>query len=131
MNVYERIYKKLSKIVDLSDLKQKQFIKLISPGYMDLNFDFLYEEENGFRIAIAHNYVQNGDTMCDPDMEIRINPKMKTVEAMTYQQDGSPSCFKVVYSEDGKEFNPKNKKELNAFLDKWLSNILNQNYGGS
>jgi len=128
--IYERIYNKLSKIVNLEELKKKMYIKKTSAGMMDLSFDFLYNEtKDSFRIAIAHNYVQNGDLMSDPDMEIRISPASKTAEALTYQQDNL-GVYHQVYQEVEKTIyvNPELKKELNGFLDKWLTTILKSNY---
>ena len=127
--IYERLFNKLCKIINFNELKSKNNLNFKAKGFMDLNVDYICEEDNGnFRIAIAHNYIQNGDLMCDPDMEIRVYPKLKIAEALTFQQDGHPSIYKVVYTEDGKRFNPVAKKKLNNFLNKWLSNILNQNY---
>lgn len=125
--VYETIYNKLNKILNFTELKEMAHIKLKSSDLMDLNFDFLFEDDYSFRIAMAHNYIQNGDVMSDPDMEIRIIPEMKMAEAMTYQQDNL-GIYQIVYSGDGKYVNPEAKKELNTFLNQWLSNILTQNY---
>ncbi len=112
----ERIYNKLNKIVDLSTLKQQQIIKLQCPGCMDLVFEYSYEEENGFQMVMAHFYIQNGDTLADPYMELKIIPEMKLAGAESYQKDGDPTIFNV------------DKKEINTFLDEWLSDIINQNY---
>jgi len=129
-NIYERIYNKLSKIVNLEELKKEMYLKKTSAGMMDLSFDFLLNEnKKSYRIAMAHNYVQNGDLMCDPDMEIRISPATKTAEALTYQQDNL-GVYQQVYQEveNTTYVNPELKKQLNGFLDKWLTTILKSNY---
>lgn len=64
--------------------------------------------------------------MADPDMEIRIYPDLKAVEALTYQQDGL-GIYQVVFPEPGKVY-PKVKKELNIFLNRWLSNLIDQGF---
>ena len=124
--IYERIYKKLSELIDFDKLKQKEYLKYTSKGLIDLHIDFLsFEDNDGFRIAIAHNYRNNGDIVADPDMEIRIFPKSKMAEALTFQQDNL-GIFQKVY-DDGK-VDLSLKKDLNSFLDKWLTNIKLQDY---
>lgn len=85
--IYEKNYAKLTTLLNLEELREKGFLKLKSPELMDLNADFLRKEKNGnIIIALAHDYTQNGDVITDPDMEIRILPKMKMAEALTFQQ---------------------------------------------
>ncbi|MCD4677830.1 MAG: DUF1249 domain-containing protein, partial [Desulfobacula sp.] len=62
----------------------------------------------------------------DPDMEIRIIPKMKMVEALTFQQDNM-GIYQQVYLEDGRYY-PKLKNELNNFLNSWLKNLIEQGF---
>ena len=123
--IYEQIY---SKIDDLTGgienflKKEDGYMELKSKGFMDLNVDRLDED----RIAMAHNYIQNGDVMADPDMEIRIDVKRKVAEALTFQQD-SLGIYQVVYPEPGK-VNSRLKKELNLFLNQWLNNLEKQGF---
>ena len=138
--VYERIYDGLDRILPggiegfCSD--PEGYAKLTAEGYMDLNIDVQNWKEDGqtgtFRISMAHNFVQNGDVMADPDMEIRIHRDMKMAEALTYQLD-SLSIYQTVYTEiDGKTMiNLKRKKELNSFLATWLRNIKAQGHKAS
>lgn len=123
--VYEKIYEKLEKL-EITNLEEYQ--KRKSEGFMDLNIDILEDNEDYKRIALAHNYTQNGDVMADPDMEIKIHKKMKMAEALTFQQD--PGLYQEVYIyKNGKTFvKPKLKKQLNKFLNQWLSNIIKQGY---
>jgi hypothetical protein len=117
--VYE---KNFDRLVELGVLKPdgllnfQDCLKLKSAGYMDLNIDHLSHKDapGQIVIAMAHNYIQEGDVMADPDMEIRIIPEMRMVEALTYQLD-SMGVYHRVYSEDGSRFDPERKKELNAF----------------
>ena len=97
---------------------------------MDLNIDILSRGEKKIRIALAHNYIQNGDVMADPDMEIFIYPEVKKAEALTFQQDGCPALYQEVYFEkDGKMYmRPKLKKDLNSFLFQWLKNLEAQGF---
>jgi len=124
--VYEKIYEKLEK---LNILKIEAYQKRQSGGLMDLHIDVLEEDEKTKKIALAHNYIQNGDVMADPDMEIRIHKELKMAEALTFQNDGLGIFQRVYIERDGKKLvNVKLKKDLNKFLNQWLTNIINQKY---
>ena len=124
--IYERIFTRLNMIIDFEKLFRKKYLKYKSAGFMDLNIDFLRCEDNDVYIfSMAHNYTQNGDLMCDPDMEIRIFPKTEMAEALTFQLD-SLGIFQRVYQDN--KVNIEIKKDLNRFLDKWLTNIKSQKY---
>ena len=132
--IYQKIYDKLIKLLpDLTDhLKQQTPYGKSSLGWpesalMDLNYNYLFSEGGNHIISLAHNYLQNGDLIADPDMEIRINPTEHTAEALTFQDLYS---FKRVYKqEDGKmQVNSKLKIDLNKFLNTWLSNALKQGH---
>lgn len=125
MNQFELIYKKLSKLVPgLTSLESGEAIKLKAEGFMDLSIDVLHKEPDKIIIAMAHNYIQNGDVIPDPDMEIALYPKRKMAEALTYQDSFG---YKQVYPEPGYVY-PKVKKELNHFLNQWLNNIQMQGH---
>jgi hypothetical protein len=71
-SVYEMIYEKLQhlRLLDESGKMQAEYLKFKSSGLMDLNVDNLLNN----RIALAHNGMQNGDVMSDPDVEVQIYP---------------------------------------------------------
>lgn len=119
-NVYEMIFSRLQQmgIIDENGEMRVDYLKFQSKGFMDLNVDRLWNDH----IAIAHNYIQNGDVMADPDMEIRIFPQLKMAEAMTFRNDGM-RINQEVYLEDGR-FYPRLKKELNPFLNSWLKRMI-------
>lgn len=123
--IYEQIYIKIDRLTGGIEafLKSKEgYKKLKSGGFMDLSIDVLSDG----RIAMAHNYEQNGDLMADPDMEIRIDVDNKLAEALTYQQD-SLGIYQVVYPEPG-FVNMRVKRELNSFLNQWLGNLKMQGF---
>lgn len=133
MAVHETIFKRLVTIGIIDSEGRPTFtedMKLKSGGFMDLNLDRLYDEDGEFTIAMAHNYIQNGDVMADPDMEIRIIPAMKMAEALSFRQDGGVQINQQVYTEiDGHTMvYPRIKKELNTFLSGWLLNIKKQGF---
>jgi uncharacterized protein YqiB (DUF1249 family) len=119
-NIYERIWDKLEKILgDLTALPE--YHKFKAQGFMDLGFDNL----GGNRIALSHYYEDSsGDMIPDPDMEILLHPDTRTAEALTYNDS---FLYREVYPREGR-VNPKAKKDLNDFLDQWLSNILQQGF---
>lgn len=123
-NVYQAIFNKLQQIgiLDESGKMQAEYMKFTSSGLMDLNVDNLLNN----RIALAHNGLQNGDVMSDPDMEVSIYPDQKMAEAFTFQNDYL-GIYQEVYPEPGKYY-PKLKKELNEFLCDWLQNIIDAGY---
>ena len=130
--IYENMFHKMVKLGIINQdgsLKFDEYLKLKSSGFMDLNIDHLSHKdtENSIVISIAHNYIQEGDVMADPDMEIRIIPKMKMVEALTFQQDNM-GIYQQVYLEDGRYVIPKLKNELNDFLNSWLKNLIEQGF---
>lgn len=135
--IYEEIYKKIDKLTGgIEKFKEDKegYKKLKSGAYMDLSIDLLRHKEHPkegqdghcFIIAMAHNYIQNGDLMADPDMEVAIYPEMKMAEALTYQQD-SLAIYNVVYPKQNL-VNVKLKKELNLFLNQWLDNLKIQGF---
>jgi len=126
--IYSRIFKKLEEVLKmpLKEVFQKYgFLKLKAPGFMDLNVDILL----GNRFSLAHNYIQNGDVIADPDMEIEVNFEMQTAEALSYQDYiGYQAVY--LFNEKGEKvsFYPRIKKDLNIFLSQWLTNIKNQGH---
>ena len=132
-NINELIFAKLEKLGIIS-IEGDAAKSVIDPdgGMMDLNYDHLgcrkldLGNYVSYDIALAHNYIQNGDVMADPDMEIRIYPEIKYAEALTYQLDGL-GIFQQVYPEPGKVY-PKLKHELNQFLNQWLKNCIDQGH---
>lgn len=128
-DVYQRNFDRLVKIGIINDKGELQFkdaVKLQRHCFMDLNFDELEKDEQGQVIAMAHNYIQEGDVMADPDMQIRIIPEMHSIEALTYQTSIPPK-YQEVYPEKNK-VNIRLKQELNSFLEMWLKNIISQGF---
>ena len=135
--IYERIYKALDRLlpggVEGFCSADDGYAKLKAEGFMDLNIDVLNYKEEGhkgtFRISMAHNFVQNGDLMADPDMEIRLYHGHQMAEALTYQQDSLGIYQEVYTTRDRKPaYSPRLKRDLNNFLEQWLKNIKAQGH---
>ncbi|MFY0689121.1 MAG: DUF1249 domain-containing protein [Cyclobacteriaceae bacterium] len=132
-SVYEVNYRKLLKVIPhLIEKVNDGFTSgksvLVGEGMMDLNFDYLFTDDEGHMVvALAHNYEQNGDLVPDPDMQLRINPKLETVEALSFQD--TYGYQQVYHEEKGKNLvNTKAKSELNKFLSQWLTNLIKQGH---
>jgi phosphoribosylaminoimidazole-succinocarboxamide synthase len=126
--IYNKIFDKLQKIGILNaDGKMEHgYMKFKAPGFMDLSVDRLRNLDASQRISLAHNGIQNGDVMADPDMEIAIRCTAKEAEALTFQNDYM-GVYQEVYPEPGK-VRPALKKDLNDFLNQWLTNIIDQGH---
>jgi len=131
---YGKFYEQLEALVGgdfKAWIKEENPLKLKAPGFMDLNIDFLYLTKTGFVMSMAHNYVQNGDVMSDPDMEIEVYLESKQAEPLTYQLSSMGLYQKVYeYDEEGTKtgVRPKVKQELRKFLKTWFKNIKVQGH---
>jgi len=126
----KRIYKRLLTIFpDLEAMAAGDYKKVVNEPYMALNMDVLDDNQYGRVISIAHNYVQNGDVMADPDMQVLISFKKQTAQAMTFQNDGMGVYQECLFFENGKLLvRMKLLKELNRFLDTWTKNLVDQGF---
>ena len=131
--IYTENYKKLLKIIPtIKDMSSGDYMKLKSEGFMDLSIDILSSDEDVMIFSMAHNFIQNGDVMADPDMEIKLFKKAEAIEALTFQ-NSSLGIYQEVYGTvDGKKMvRNKLKIQLNRFLRTWLINLNNQGFGHS
>lgn len=123
-DIHTRIYHKLFDVIpDLLTISESGKSKV--DGYMDLNLDILHRRPNRLIIALSHYYKQNGDMIADPDMELAIYPHQEKAEALAYQDIWG---YRRVYGEDGATEDMKAKRELNWFLNQWLTNLINQGH---
>jgi len=98
----------------------KGYLKLKSAGYMDLTIERLGAKE----VSLTHYYLQNGDLVPDPDMQIEIDFEKHSTNAVTFQ---NCMIFQTVHLSDG-EINLKLQKDLNLFLHDWLKNLKAQGF---
>lgn len=124
-DIYARLYRKLQQVVpELLTIEESGKSKV--EGFMDLNLDVIYKRSNRIIIALSHYYRHpGGDMIADPDMEIAVYPKLEQAEALGYQDC---YCYREVYRDSNGTEDIKAKKELNAFLDQWLSNLIEQGH---
>ena len=121
--LYERIYAKLDRLIGEWP-PTGEVLRLTAPGLMDLLVEVLRRSGGSLRVSLAHYYEVGGDLVPDPDMELKVMPKTKMAEALSYQD---AFVHREVYPEPEK-VNVAVKADLNAFLDQWLSNLLDQGH---
>ena len=123
-DIHTRIYHKLLDVIpDLLTISESGKSKV--EGFMDFNLDILHRRPDRIIIAISHYYEQNGDSVADPDMELAVYPQREKAEALAYQDIWG---YRRVYGEDGATVDMKAKRELNSFLNQWLTNLIHQGH---
>lgn len=134
-SVLSTIYKKLLKVIPGLDKKLSSIqdgdveftAKSKSGSFMDLNFEYRKNEGNNRHIiSLAHYYVQEGDLMSDPFMEIRVIPDLQVAEALYFEMS-HPPVSRYVYP-DPNHVNMREKKDQNHFLNQWLTNLIHQGH---
>ena len=116
-SIERRNYELFEKIASPLLANSAYYMKYGTPNYMDLNIEIIGDD----RLAMAHNYVLNGDVMADPDVEFTVDKKNRMLYPQTYQQD-SLQYFERV---DG---DSTRARELNHFMHEWLTNVVDQKY---
>jgi hypothetical protein len=77
--------------------------------------------------SMQHQYLQNGDIMVDPRMELFCFPEHHVVGVMSFEQS-NPPIYSQVYYNDGAAISVNTKKSLESFLAMWLRNIKHYHY---
>jgi hypothetical protein len=94
-------------------------------SFMPVSIDVLEVSQEMMRISLAHNYIQEGDVMADPDVEFAILPT--GIFPLTFQQDNLGLYRRWAWQEDGKWFyHPRGQADLTSFCNSWLRNIREQ-----
>ena len=130
--IYETILKKLIRLVpNIDSIEEGNAVTLKADGWMDLHVDIVIRgEKDGIPytvLALSHYYRHpSGDMIPDPDMSIRVYQGSigKMAEALTYQDSFG---YQEVYP-DLHHVRPRLKKDLNRFLNQWLSHLLQQGH---
>lgn len=116
-SIERRNYELFEKIASPLLTNSAYYMKYGTPNYMDLNIEIIGDD----RLAMAHNYVLNGDVMADPDVEFTVDKQNRMLYPQTYQQD-SLQYFERVDGDSNRA------RELNHFMHEWLTNVVDQKY---
>ncbi|MDD5384554.1 MAG: DUF1249 domain-containing protein [Gallionella sp.] len=123
-DIHTHLYHKLFDVIpDLLTIEESG--KSVVAGFMNLNLDVHYRTPERIIIALSHYYRQYGDMIPDPDMVIAVYPLEEKAEALAYQDTwGSRS----VYFDNGVTVDTKTQRDLNSFLNQWLTNLIMQGH---
>lgn len=127
INHGESNYKWIKPFLLGADANEGHF-RYTSEGYEPLSVENLeYTDYLGNPVySIAHFYLQNGDLMRDPDMEIAVNDTLGIAYPLTYQLDALGIYQEVFVSTE--KYRPKLLNELSDFLNDWGKNIKSQGF---
>ncbi len=121
-------YELLNEMGIIENMRNYMYVSYENGGMMTLHVDLLNRENDRIFCAIAHNGLQNGDVMADPDMEIVIDLEKKTALPLTYRND-YVGVYEQVYESDEKSIkNETLKNELSTFLEEWLFSMIQLKY---
>jgi len=122
-----RIFRKVTDLVP-------NLLRLIGKGHhfasskpsegSELFFEYLGAPKTGQHVISLSHYLPSLEgRLPNPIIEIRLFPGKRTGEVLSLQHPGG---YRLVYINDhGRELvNPKERKHLNAFLDEWLTQLL-------
>jgi uncharacterized protein YqiB (DUF1249 family) len=125
-DIHARMFHKLLDVIpDLLTIEESGKSKV--DGFMDLNLDILHRRPDRIIIALSHYYKHpSGDMIADPDMELAVHPQQEKIEALAYQDIWG---YRRVYGDDGATVDVRAKRDLNAFLNQWLTNLIHQGHG--
>ncbi|MDL2279055.1 hypothetical protein LJC15_00125 [Desulfovibrio sp. OttesenSCG-928-G11] len=114
-------------IAILARLGNKDHVKINnSESFMPVSVDRIFDGPDSLMLSLAHNSVQNGDLMADPDMEFWIAPSGK-IYPCAFRNDFMGLNQEAIFFEQGKPCcRPKLQAKLAAFANQWLRNIANQ-----
>ncbi|TLS77923.1 hypothetical protein FE236_02145 [Mariprofundus erugo] len=126
----ERIFQRIMAVfTDLQQMEVGDHRKIENEPFMALSLDVLADVPHGRIIALAHNSVMNGDLMADPDMQILVNFRPQKAAAMTFQNSYLGVYEECLYYDEGMLLSrPALQRDLNAFLDEWTKNIIDQGF---
>ena len=143
-NSGKKAFKKLNKYFDLNNLPDEYYEKYgetgdaIMPfaiekqrmGAWLLNREGL-DDKDAYVLILEQFYIQNGDLMSDPRIDVAVYPNLGLVIPINYNQDGIRNGYKS-YTNDGKLVDEKGMLEANKFLtNTWLPNLESQHFNDS
>ena len=118
MDLYEHNYLRLRKIVP--DLEIADEMISVSPGHLDLYLSVSERCKYTTMLRMTYQFQQNGKTVCQPDIHIRIYHVARIAEV----QDRLDRKHRRIYSGQTLE----QKWKLNRFLYKWLGYCIFQGH---
>ena len=90
-------------------------------GFMDLNMDVITISSDYIDISLSHYFKQNGDSILDPDMTLRVFKDQYLVFPLSYQDQFKNQEIKIHTAIN-------DKITLSKFLSIWLDNLRIQKH---
>jgi uncharacterized protein YqiB (DUF1249 family) len=127
LNRYERNYRRIVELVpDVVTAPVETLWRLSSGPFMDLVVEVIGRSDTKVLVSMSHSFVQNGDLMMDPEMEVELSLRSRTANAHSFLQS-STGYRCLSYPRPG-FVDPRALRENNAFLDSWLGNLKAQGH---
>lgn len=129
--IYQKNYDRLTSVAPGLDLKLRNYDggdiygKAVKTGYLDFHLELLRHEGHKFYIRISqYDKTESGKTVPAPDMEIVVDIKKSTVEALKYK-DAHKDIEVYQKVQDRKLTDKGEKRSQNRFLGDWLRKLRN------
>lgn len=112
---------------DFNYLKEIGYMEVTNDPFMALHINYLGKECGLDKYSVAHNFLQNGDLMKDPDMMFYdIDNKFL---ASSFEQDAFPvSEFSIECIDNQFRKKPRLQIKHQAFSNQWASNLKEQGF---
>jgi hypothetical protein len=105
-------------------------LKIEVKGFMPLCIEAIGPgPRGGLLISVMHFYLQNGDVMRDPDVEVEVLPGTEDWLPVSYRQDNLGIFRQAVTTEGGVvRFNHGLVADVKRFLEVWDRNLREQGF---
>jgi hypothetical protein len=129
----EKKMKSVKEIVQITggwDRLRNHPLKIEVEGYLPLCIEAIgLGPHGGLLLSVMHVYLQHGDVMRDPDIEIEVIPGTDDWLPCSYRQDNLGLFREAVTTEDGVvRFDPGMVADLKQFLEVWDRNLREQGF---
>lgn len=106
------------------------YIHVENDPYMPLSIERLpHLDRGGWRgYSIAHRYLQNGDLVPDPDMEILVSQTDRVVRPVSWRSPWMVKEAEFRRPDGSIAINPSELREQTSFLAMWTKNLLDQGF---
>jgi hypothetical protein len=109
----------------LTPMTVPEFVKLHAEGFTPLSIDRLDSHAKGVVLALAHNSIQNGDVMADPDVAMTYHAALAGDAVSYLVAHHYQNSYAGVYREPRTE---AQQRDLDAFVTMWLRNLWSQGH---
>jgi hypothetical protein len=125
--------KSIEEIVQITggwDRLRRHPLKIEVEGFMPLCIEAIGRgPRGGLLISVMHTYLQNGDVMRDPDVEVEVIPGTDDWLPCSFRQDGLGLLREAISTEGGVlQFHHGLVADIKRFLKVWDRNLREQGF---